>query len=223
MSKEKLFDFRTVEGQVNCGAISDIREIERKLGCFPPFVGLAVRGSTTRGYSTEFSDLDLVLLYDSSISSHTVDNESHPFSFMLMVAEYGFSSNSRSVEMKKKDINPERLSTEVPIIPADIFRIVTGTKIAKYRKLYSEYISQQPKDQRNMIVEGLALELMVDDSLGWQKMTGRVSGVPISDYVGEVNLYNEVLKANGISAPREIYEKEKLRLWQTRIKRLLQI
>ncbi len=221
MSAEKLFNFRTFNGEVNKKALDKIRNVEKRLQCFPSFVGIAVRGSTTRGYSTEFSDLDLVLLYDSSVCSTGTDDAGHSFSFMLMVSEHGFSDSIGSVEMKKKDISPQRLAAEVPIIPADIFRVVTGTKIANYRKLYSEYLSTLTAEQRSMHLDSLARELMVDDSLGWKKMAERISGIPMSDYVGEPNLYWDVLKANGVSAPRNVYEEERLRLWQARIEKFL--
>lgn len=220
MSAEKLFDVRTFEGTVNHSAISDIREIERSLNCYPPFIGIAVRGSTTRGYSTDSSDLDLVLLYDSNVHFNT-ENEEKRFYHIRMSAWHCFITDSRRVEMTEKDINPGRLLAEVPIIPADIYRLVTGHKITKYRSLYADYIGQFPKNRIDMIVDELAGELTRDDSIGWKKMAERRSGVHMSDFSGDIDLYFEVLKANGVTAPRNVYEEERMRLWRARIKSFL--
>lgn len=223
MSAERLFDFRTMDGEINNGAIATIREVEKRLSCFPQFVGIAIRGSTTRGYGTETSDLDLTLLYDSNVHSSAVDSEGHSFHLMRMLSKgTSLSTNSRTVESKWEDINPKRVCSEVPKWPGDIFRVVTGSKIAQYRKFYSELIRCLPKRQMDQIILELARQLTVDDCLGWRKMAERISGVPMSDYKGEINLYHEVLKANGV-ANRDVYESQRRELWKARVKRLLLI
>lgn len=223
MSGERLFDFHTVDGEINRGAIATAREVAKRFRDFPPFVGITARGSISRGYSTESSDLDLVLLYDSSIPSRVVNSGLHPFYFMRMLSEgTNFFTYSRVVELKSRDINPERLNSEVPTVPADIFRVVTGSKIAQYRRLYSEFIRCLPDTERGRIIQELARDLADDDSRGWRKLAERISGVPMLDYQGEIELYYEVLKANGIDGYDE-YKSKRYRLWQGRIERFCRV
>lgn len=59
-----VYNFRTVEGASNFNLISKLRVLEQRLRTDELFVGMAVRGSLGKGYSTQRSDLDVVVMFD---------------------------------------------------------------------------------------------------------------------------------------------------------------
>src|SRR3989344_5864417 len=74
--EKKLYDPKDIEDVPNTRALELIREIEDKFNGNPAFVGIVPRGSMVHGYSTEKSDLDILVLFDSSKIQTNIDDKS---------------------------------------------------------------------------------------------------------------------------------------------------
>lgn len=225
--ENKLFILRDIGGRPNKEAIQTVREIEQRLSSNPEFIGLALRGSIIRGYSTKTSDVDLTILWDSSLSS---DYFSTLRKFQNIAEEKSMNSTREPRgEFKVRDINPSIISgvskshlDERAL--ANIFRLVTGKKIEAYRQYWIESLQKIPKKDREKILNGTAYELAYDDLLGWDKMVERISGikrppVKLENLAFRRRLWQEQIeKIPGVPKYKNFYKK-RLELWHERLNR----
>lgn len=172
----KVFNPRDLNGQPQTAFIEATRQAHMRFGVFPEFVGLALRGSLTKGYSTEGSDVDAIMLWDSFLSSQKLALQE------LAQADFKFMvDGTPTVNLQAEDINVAVILEDVMYYPSklsNIFRPVTGKKVDLYRKYWAIHLAGLPESERQIIIRGMAISLARDDLLGWSKMVERVSSVP---------------------------------------------
>lgn len=64
--EKKIYIPRDIEGESLTQELAEVRQIEAKFDNVPEFISIVGEGSIFKGYNVETSDIDLVLLYDSS-------------------------------------------------------------------------------------------------------------------------------------------------------------
>lgn len=226
LGEAKVCNLRTIEGRPNSKVIDYIREAERQFLPYPEFVGLALRGSLIRGYSTEDSDADLIVLGDSKFCPDG------PQLNRLFEVARDISSERRASCGSVKNINIERTTNMRDGWPntdvvADIFRIVTGDKINAYRRHWIERLRARPVEEKDQILKSMAGRLADDDAAGWEKMAVRLSRLlpPSYDECKSMGLtYEEwryrvlyrVIDKYGISRQND-YQQQRKSLWLDRL------
>lgn len=226
--ERKLFVLRHIDGSQNNKAINRIREIEARFSSNPEFVGLGLRGSTVRGYSTKSSDVDLVILWDSSksvnpsLSSRNFQNAADEI--------YLDSTIEPRANFITKNIDPSVISWGPMKLPderflCEIFRLVTGKKIDEYRQYWIEVLQKVPKKVKERIIAGTAVQLAGDDLLGWEKMAERVSGIQrpsLPSSSKEAWLWTYKVENFGGVPNRKTFYKKRLKLWNKRFNRFFE-
>lgn len=219
----KLFIPRDVNDEPNTEEIAKIRELEKEFTENPDFggafVGLGIFGSLLSGYSSEESDIDLVVLYD---GKKTKPKASQIRNEVLS------SGETKDVTLAVADINPENISAglrdwlkhyyidkehkvdralaqeeiqaTIIITLAEMTRIVTGTKINEYRKAISEFLKKMSVGESDKIKEAIIENLAESDNYRLSKRKKRMPELTEADH-------------------QEILGKRK-EMWRLRVKRV---
>ena len=166
----KLYRPKDFEGKPNVEVLGQIREIENSLSNNTAFVGLAPVGSTMRGgYSTESSNINIVILYDANPGEEDI-NARQDIATIMDASRGRFTSvDRRNVEMSLLNINPEAVinpfleNTQNSISKAKFIEaiaemslLVVGNKIKEYRRIYSEQFGKLPPIKQLDIIEEAA-------------------------------------------------------------------
>lgn len=178
--KEKLYDPRDVEGNPNIRVLELIREIEEKFKNNPAFVGIVPRGSTVHGYSTETSDLDLLILFDSSKIQTALDDNSFQSEYMRQGVQFFFLDVNPDLVTHDLELNPDKGPVPVRNLAA-LTEMVTGDKVGNYRKIISEKFSELPSDSKENIKKRVIDLLMDKEAYSAKKIARRIPDLVIEE------------------------------------------
>lgn len=181
--ERKLFIPRNVEGEQNQKELEVIRTLEERLKDHPAFVGLAPGGSVMRGYSNEFSDIDIWVIFDPSKvppDDHERINKGGSNIFRDF-RERGVHFFFISLSPKALDLgshvsakNTTDFGHEIPDILATMTGIVTGKKIDRYRAQIREELQQLTSAQREALKQQALDTLKERDRMSMKKLTKRI-------------------------------------------------
>ncbi|MBI2035803.1 MAG: nucleotidyltransferase domain-containing protein [Candidatus Liptonbacteria bacterium] len=158
----KLYNPRDVEGKPNTEALEQLRDVEKDLKNNPAFIGIVPGGSRIKGYSIEGSDIDVLILFDSS----KIDSEKDKNDFLT---EYSF----KGFQFLFLDVNLEKLLPDLQLDPrgdgmgaviqrmAALTELVSGHQVGDYRNAIKQSYNQLSKDARD-IVKNRAVDLLMD-------------------------------------------------------------
>lgn len=224
----KLYNLRTLEGLANKKAITAIREIEEKLGSNKEFVGLALNGSLGMGYSTPDSDVDLTVLYDSSLSDGGLSTHRNLQKKYELIGYDTLRdpeiSKRQEVDLTACDVNPQVLAdtNDWHII----FKLTTGRKIDQYRKYWTDYLQGLSEQDREQTIKDAANKLADKDAMGWEKMARRTSGISGDDFQYNDEIYKRgnwrqewhQAMENSVGVPKHgEFKRRRFEQWQKRI------
>lgn len=212
-SKRRLHIPRDKEGEPNPEVFEVARTLEKKLAEYPFFIGLAPYGSRMKGYSSESSDVDIVIFYDSSktpeedwqeVFDDFKQNADQTAAPLAAKAEQEINFNyhdlsPRRIKQYLVTANPSEYLATMAL--GDFCEIAVGPKVEEYRKSIGDELKKQPEEKRKQAIEGIVAMLMAREKT---KMEGSVSR-RIPEVVGQEQ---EILEA------RE-------KLWQERVEKVL--
>jgi len=173
--ENKIYSVRSLEGRQNTREISEIREIEGKLKEIPGFVAIIGEGSTFKGYSVETSDIDLLILFDSSQGRKDQSQEIKADLAKVFTDAKESIWQQRSREGKRmkniayrlRDLSDAALEGAVARHDvgafADLFKLSTGDKIKKYRDLWFKAINNLDSKEREKLIDEIASLLTQKD------------------------------------------------------------
>lgn len=170
--EKKLYIPRNIEGKPNTEALGVIREIDEKFKDNPAFVGVVPKGSVVHGYSNEKSDVDMLILYDSS-KGGIVDGIRNKFALEFI---------DKNIHAMYSDVNPEDIlrnfdhsnSDWIARLLADMTQMVTGDKIDFYRNLFAKKLNEIPSENQEKIKSRVLKLLMDKEKYSMEKATKRV-------------------------------------------------
>ena len=175
MSKEsfetKIYNPRNIKGEPNARALDLIQELEEKFKSSPAFVGIVPKGSQFHGYSKDFSDTDVVILFDSSKIKEETDNNSFITGYAL--------DKDKPVQFFYRDINPEKVLHNLDSDPdfvtiAMLTEIVTGKEVKFYRDQIGSKLKDLSSDNLNKIKQKVVDYLMEKESYSINKAIRRI-------------------------------------------------
>lgn len=229
--EKKVFVLRYLDGKPNREATTAIRKAEGELSKHPEFVGLALRGSAARGYAREDSDIDVVILYDSSRNENrksrkNADDNNRVKERFRSLAEEIYVKTHHRVNPRFQDINPKTLMPNERSDPdyyklADIFLLVTGKKIDGYRKHWSNYFNELKKTEQKPKINAIVHALADEDVRGYDKMVERISGTS-PDLYNSGSWRQQAQFKQGV--PKyEDFKNIRYSLWKRRVRTLLKL
>ena len=188
--EKKTYIPRDVEGELLSQEFAEIRQIETRLENIPEFVSVIGEGSIFKGYSVETSDVDLVLLYDSSGRKYNSDE--------YWEQRKEISENAKNVkeeiweEKKEKEQRPRNITFRLIDVNQHIlenqfehkhydqlvylFKLSTGKKIENYRKHWFEKLNDLPEKERERVV-GKLTEILSSSDFDLETLSGRVPAI----------------------------------------------
>lgn len=173
--ERKLYSPRDFEGKPNAEALRRLRDLERDLKNSPSFIGLVPRGSRIKGYSAEGSDIDVLILFDSS--KMTADETDF---YLRASVQYGIHCISM-------DMNLERLLSDLRLDPrsdgagaavsaiAALTELVSGHRAEIYRNAVRHVYNGLSKEARAIIKNRVIDLLMRREAYGVRKSVARKS------------------------------------------------
>lgn len=162
MFEKKLYSFRDIKGEPNKGISKFIKKFNNEFSENPAHIGIVLRGSRVKGYSTEISDFDLVVLYDSS----KLKDKTEKLYFLDTLKEHGIAP-------MHLDVNPEliRADSSLPVDSMGFGAIVqriaaltelsSGMKIKEYRDVIKRELEKLTVEDVLMVKER-TMELLLD-------------------------------------------------------------
>lgn len=178
--EKKLYDPKDVEGVPNTRALELIREIEQKFENNPAFVGTVPRGSMVHGYSTETSDLDLLILFDSSKIRKEFDDNSFQREYTQQGVQLFFLDVNPDLVTHDLGLNPDREGIPIRNLAA-LTEMVTGNRVNSYRKLIGRSFSELPSDSKEKIKKRVVDLLMDKEAYGAKKIARRIPDLEIEE------------------------------------------
>lgn len=226
--EDKLFDLRTPLGIPNALLIERVKRAHEAFEDIPGFIGIAINGSLTKGYSTSESDIDAKILYDSSL----LGSEEEVIYMVNAVREQGkirrFGHRyGGKYHFAPLDINPDLLAPS-PESVSVIFQLITGAKINNYRHYWLEKLLGMSQESRDEFVGEMAQSLAYKDieGWGWDKMTERMTGVSRGNPMGSLQGWQWLQWTREVDEydhmDRYSYQKMRERLWRARIAEVLE-
>jgi len=185
--EKKTYIPRNIEGEPLVQEITEIRQIEAKLDNIPEFISVVGEGSIFKGYSVEVSDIDLVLLYDSSGLKYNSDKyweqRKELFESAKNVKEEIWEQRKekkqrpRNITFRLIDVNQDVLEDQFKYKHYDqlvyLFKLSTGKKIEDYRSYWFEKINNLPEQERVNII-GKLTEILSSSDFDLETLSERV-------------------------------------------------
>lgn len=198
--EKKLFILRNIEGDPNHRELAIIRQLEDELRDNKTFIGIAPFGSVVGGYSTEKSDIDLFLLFDSSkaidVGQEGIDNSEELYKKVDAWEKKVWKSERININTIFRNINPQHIIHDLELgikrgdpgefistIPADMSRVITGNKINQYRKVITEALNALTADQRKKLVDEIMGSLVRSDERSLQKRLDRMPALSVDEHL----------------------------------------
>lgn len=175
MSKEsfetKIYNPRDIEGEPNTRALDLVHELEEKFKANPAFVGIAPKGSQFHGYNENYSDVDVIILFDSSKIQQESDNNSFTTGYAL--------DKDKPVHFFYRDVNLENILHSLDSDPdfvtiAILTQMVTGKEINFYRDQISSKFKELSSDNLNKIKKRVVDYLIEKESYEINKAVHRI-------------------------------------------------
>jgi len=195
---DKLYDARDFSGERSHELSEVIREAENKFSEFSSFIGIAPYGSRTKGYSTEGSDFDLLVLMDPE-EKDTPDLLSALDSFTVEKQKEG-----KKISFQQERMYPEYLEEGIPELglrvyePGEFFQgyyryytwfnlvtlshIVTGDRKQKYRENVRGQMAKLDDVSRGNVLQNLVNFLIYIDEHSIPKMEARAKEAGEDDH-----------------------------------------
>lgn len=187
---EKLYIPRNIEGEPNKESLGITRIIEERLQTNESFVGLAPFGSWVSGYSHDRSDIDLYVLYDSSLPGNS---ELAPL--LQEVEKELEEKKGRRIHLISFDINPDLIIGDITkgYFSGDhpyssslqaMTRVVTGETIARYRREIAEKLDKLSSQERQAAAYEIFRSLSVSDAESFGKRSKRMKDFSEEELLG---------------------------------------
>lgn len=171
--EKKLYIPRNSEGEPNQRTLEIIRELEEKFEQNPAFIGIVPRGSTVHGYSTERSDIDLLILFDSSKITPDKDDNSFTYEYHMMGVQFFYLSINSDHVLHDIELNPDKDGVPIQTLAA-LTEITTGDKINIYRDKFNAKLNDLPAEAREKIRKRVVDLLMDKEIYSTGKATKRI-------------------------------------------------
>jgi len=162
MFEEKLYDVQNIKGERNMELSQLVKELNKAFSRHPAHIGIILRGSKVKGYSTETSDFDMVVLYDSS----KVEDKTEKLYFLDKSKEHGILPMHLNINLKylKKDfelaVDSEGFGAVIQRIAA-LTELATGKKVKEYRNAIREEWNELTDNEAAQVKER-TLDLLKD-------------------------------------------------------------
>lgn len=172
-----------------------------------------------RGYFNRGSDLDLIILWDSSVTDIFSQARFTNFSHQ---EDRNYNRKVR-IQSKVKDINPSIIGWGPDGIPhpedlGDLFRLVTGKKIDRYRQYWIDTLNAVSPKKKEGTLQGAAIILAEDDLRGWEKIAERISGIKRNPgYFHDPEFWQEIMNKISAVPKRQQFYRHRVQLWRRRL------
>ena len=175
--ENKLYIARNIEGEPNTEVLNDLRDFDKEMSQIPEFISLCPQGSTVRGYSVDKSDIDLAILYDSGgIKYNTpeywevqkkIAERAQEIKSEIWDAKKQLSERPKNFQFRFGDINQEVMENNLANGRhkelAYLVSLNTGKRIESYRNYWKEKINAMPKDEKEIVINGI-LDILVSNT-----------------------------------------------------------
>ena len=207
--KNKLYIARNVEGDPNNEDLALLHSLQEKLADKKGFVGIAPFGSIVTGYSSTESDFDLVDLYDDPDDYPDARNGNIGNELWMEILKLT-DGLKRKINIFGQNVNLELflhsmengVSNDYLIAGlAQMSGLVTGEKIADYRKKLTLELENLPTEEKTDLLNKVVDYLFEQDA---KSLTKRKKRMP--------NLTEEEHQ-NILSARKDMWEKRVKEVW----------
>jgi hypothetical protein len=156
-----------------------VRRIEQKMRAFSAFVSVGIGGSRTQGYAHAKSDIDLMLLIDSSLQS---PSETEAL-YALLAKEVETSREGPTpLHIETHDISwmnrDDFLTNPEPYDKQEVYAILcgdaVGPQLAHYREVLAAKLYVLPDDEREAFVATLIQARLKLEEDRWPKIVDRM-------------------------------------------------
>ena len=174
---EKKYSPRNIEGDKNSEALEVVRELHYELSQVPEFVAIVPEGSSFKGYSTEKSDIDITILFDSgdvAPSSEQYQEQKQRIKEVVEQYKENFWDKKRelneklqNIDIKIVDVDKERLSKSLSEGRfeelSNIFKMTTGNTVENYRSALARRINELPEEEKRKVIDEITKALVRKD------------------------------------------------------------
>lgn len=185
--EKKIYIPRDIDGEPRIQELTEVRQIEAKFDDFPEFVSVVGEGSIFKGYSVETSDIDLVLLYDSSDRKYNSDEyweqrrelseTAKKIKEEIWEQRKEEKQRPRNITFRLIDVNQDILENQFKRKRYDqlayLLKLSTGKKIESYRSYWIKKINSLPEDEKVQVVEKLT-EILNSSDFDPETLSDRV-------------------------------------------------
>ena len=205
----KLFNPRTAEGEPNWQVLKVLREMNEELTQrFESYVGAALTGSQMRGYSNEYSDIDIVFTVDVSIE----DDQDECLDYLRQRLKKDFQSvNEISLHVLVTEISPEIIASDMESLSENIHDeeavktiavlsdLIVGDRIGQYREQIHSTLATFSDKEKRIIYRNVANRMR---------------------HFHELEIYKVQKRTENMAFDKNQYISDKVSLWKGRLERL---
>lgn len=172
--ERELFIPRNARGETNEAALDFADEVANAFSRYPCFVGVTLRGSNIRGYSTPDSDIDVNIWYDSKDPAYTVDD------LDLMFGKLNTMKRNKKLDVHIRWCDMRGESGDVADLVgsqrpyAALCELTFGPRIEEYRTKLAGNLKRLDPERRSEALRRILIDLLYYETTRVPDMKDRI-------------------------------------------------